>query len=484
MVCTTLAFRKGATLAALLGIFSIIVLATIFFPLDIDIAFSTMQTLAAPSVEVIFIILGGMLISRLLEERGAQNYITEHLTRATGTPERASLLIAVGLAPFLESSIGYSLGVLITVPLLRKIGHSVTRAVALSLFGLTMTAWGSLGPGLIVTSELGGVTLQDLGNSLALMAIVPILVLNLGSLCIAVPRKQLIRYGAETVMTTLIMWGMLIITNAFISVALGGIFASLTAIFVFLAFSKLSGTRLRSLADKQLLKASTAYLILIGGVILASLVLPIFESPLLHRFGTSPATWLVISGVLSFWIMESTGTSFGTLVTSSIKIGLKPGSVVVLYILFGGLLSASGMSSALADGAVQFGLWNLLLIPGVNVIAGYITASVSATGAMFSLSVAEASAELGLNTTSVLALQTLASAPAGIIGPSRFAVAAASLVDASVVRRRSNTEKTPSAPGKSESYQLKTGKIIATGFFMVALIVPGLIGMVLLLNEF
>ncbi|MGB3413434.1 MAG: L-lactate permease [Microbacteriaceae bacterium] len=465
-VCVALAMRLSAIKSALLGIVAIIVLYFLFFPFDQEMILVTADALWMPILEIALIILGGILIAEVLDSVGAQSYITQHLIAATGTRERATLLMVLGLVPFLESSIGYGLGIIITVPLLRKLGHSPSRSVALSLFGLTLTPWGSLGPGLIITSELGGISVAELGQALAFVQLPVLFLLNAAILLLAVPREKLRRYSLEVFLITLVMSVVLVITNLYISVPLGGLFASLFAVLTTLGISRLRGTNVKTLLEMKLLISAAPYLIIILGVVLSSAIVPLFGVPIATRISTSPATWLLLSALISAPLLSINGQTMLSLLGKTLKRWIRPGTTILLYIIFGGLLNASGMSTELAVTASTLGLWNLLLIPGVNIIAGYVTASVSAHAAMFSLSTAQTAIELGLTKSSLLALQTISGATATIVAPSRFALAAAGLA------AYREDEDGAAQRGLRQEAPLQTGKIVALGLGIGILALP------------
>ncbi|MFD2393792.1 SLC13 family permease [Dietzia aerolata] len=138
-------------------------------------------TSLGPTVlEVALILLGGVLLATALSATGARDHIAGWLERVGDEQDRvpAILLLVFGLTPFMESVTGFGLGVVITAPLLVRMGLSPVRAVVAGLLGLVLVPWGSLGPGTLVAAELGGQDVDALGVWSALLSL-PVLLVSM-----------------------------------------------------------------------------------------------------------------------------------------------------------------------------------------------------------------------------------------------------------------------------------------------------------------
>ena len=111
-----------------------LVAATVFRPGAAEVSDATWQ-LGPLVIEVAFILLGGVTLSVVLSRTGAQDVIVDWLVRTDAGPDRVVtiLLLVFGLTPFMESVTGFGLGVVITAPLLVRIGLTPVRAVVAGL---------------------------------------------------------------------------------------------------------------------------------------------------------------------------------------------------------------------------------------------------------------------------------------------------------------------------------------------------------------
>src|SRR5690606_17570633 len=116
-----------------------------------------------------------------------------------------------------------------------------------------------------------------------------------------------------------------------------------------LLIARIRGTKQRGLFDRTLLISASPYLVIIVGVVLSSILVPLAGIPLFTRIATSPATWLILSALISSRILGIRSVTMRKLLANSGRRWLKPGTIIMLYMIFGALLTASGMSTALAE---------------------------------------------------------------------------------------------------------------------------------------
>src|SRR5690625_7312216 len=97
-----------------------------------------------------------------MDRTGAQRKLANWLS--TGGPTiAAALLMAHGVVPFLETVTGFGVSVLIGLPLLLSLGFAPYRAAILTLLGLMIGPWGSMGPGTLIAADVAGESLADMG---------------------------------------------------------------------------------------------------------------------------------------------------------------------------------------------------------------------------------------------------------------------------------------------------------------------------------
>ena len=185
-----LALRVPSLFAGVVGlVVAVIAAATMFRPDDDEIIAAAIQ-LGPTVLEVALILLGGVALAVAMSASGSRDHIADWLTRAVPSEDRIPviLLLVFGLTPFMESVTGFGLGVVITAPLLVRIGLSPVTAVVSGLLGLTLVPWGSLGPGTLVAAELGDQDFADLGVWSALLTLPVLLVSTVTLVLVLRPR--------------------------------------------------------------------------------------------------------------------------------------------------------------------------------------------------------------------------------------------------------------------------------------------------------
>jgi hypothetical protein len=87
-------------------------------------------------VEVLAIIAGGILLSRVMDRTGAQKKLARWLSDGGGPTVLSALLMVHGVVPFMETVTGFGVSVIIGLPLLLSLGFTPLRAASLSLVAL------------------------------------------------------------------------------------------------------------------------------------------------------------------------------------------------------------------------------------------------------------------------------------------------------------------------------------------------------------
>ena len=165
VVLALLVLRVPSLWAGAAGLASAVLGAALAFPVGAAQAEAAIGGMGPLVAEVAVILLGGVSLAEGMARSGAQDRIAAWLERAESGADRTVmlLLLVFGLTPFMESVTGFGLGVVITAPLLIRLGLTPVKAVVSGLLGLVLVPWGSLGPGTLVAAQLGGVGLDELG---------------------------------------------------------------------------------------------------------------------------------------------------------------------------------------------------------------------------------------------------------------------------------------------------------------------------------
>lgn len=390
------------------------------FPVGAQDTVELGQRLSGVTASVVLIMYGGILLSEMLSASGAQDLISGWLTAAAGTPERAILLMGFTVTPLVESVIGWGVGVIVGVPLLRRAGLDATRAATIALLGLTLCPWGSLAPGLLVVREMSGTVFSELGFWIGLFNLPVFIVMSVAIALVGVGRRGLLRMLPEILVTVAVMWGVLLATNLWITPALAGIFSASAGICTLLACSRLRGPLPRM--SRATRRAFSPYATLILAMLAVLTLAAIFDFGEWRGALTSPGLWLIVTAAVTPALVGLARADVGVVVLRGTRVWFPVCLVTVLFIAFGGLLSANGMGDTLADGAARLGAGFLLLMPAVGMLAGYLTGSNTSAAAMFSLGTTHASTALGASPLITLGSQTAAVGSAVMASPARVAL--------------------------------------------------------------
>ncbi|GAB3262434.1 L-lactate permease [Arthrobacter pigmenti] len=405
--CALLALGVRSSIAASAAVLTAVVVSVLAFPISAASAVEVISSLGPVVIEVLLIILGGVLLGGLLRASGAQAVISEWIEKACSNPQRAVLLVVLGITAFAESVTGFGLGVIVGIPILLHFGLTPARAATVGLLGLTSGAWGSLAPGTLVAAELGNVSFRLLGTWSAVFNLPVLLIMSLTSLVIAFGFRRAAPYMPHAVGVSLLMWGVLIGFNYFISVPLAGVAATLAGIATTLAIARIRDGSRASFRG-PIRRAVLPYTVLIVGLLSTSLLLDAFDGEGLVEYVASPALWLLITCALTPALVNMPGRRVPRLLVEGLGAWWTIGYATSAFLVLGGLLSASGMSSAMAGFAAQLGQPYLAMIPLIGGIGGFITGSNTGSAAMFSTSTVQAAEQLDSSRLIALAGQNAA----------------------------------------------------------------------------
>lgn len=420
--CVLLAFGVRSSIAASAAVLATVVVSALAFPISAASAAEVASSLGPVVVEVLLIILGGVLLGGLLRASGAQQVISEWVEKACPNPHRAVLFVVLGMVAFAESVTGFGLGVIVGIPILLHFGLSPARAATVGLLGLTSGAWGSLAPGTLVAAELGNVDFRLLGTWSAVFNLPVLLIMSLTSLVIAFGFRRAVPYMPHAVAVSLLIWGVLIGFNYFVSVPLAGVAGSLAGMAATLLIARFRDGSRASFRG-PIRRAVLPYTVLIGGLLTTSLLLDAFDGGGLVEYAASPATWLLITCALTPALVSMPGRRVPKLLVEGLGAWWTIGYATSAFLVLGGLLSASGMSSTLAGFAAQLGQPYLAMIPLIGGLGGFITGSNTGSAAMFSTSTVQAAEQLDSSRLIALAGQNAAASVTFMSAPPRVILA-------------------------------------------------------------
>ena len=441
VVLALLALRVPSLVAGTAGLVAALAGAvTVFRPDDDEVATAAVQ-LGPTVLEVALILLGGVLLATALSATGSRDHIARWLERIGSGGDRvpAILLLVFGLTPFMESVTGFGLGVVITAPLLVRMGLSPVKAVVVGLLGLVLVPWGSLGPGTLVAAELGGQDVDALGYWSALLSL-PVFVVSMMTVLVVVtgrihaatgapdtprwpaltrPPARHAALGAAVVVT---QWAVLVASNALVGVAPSGIIASAAVIALLLAVARVRHGALPAVTD-GLVRALVPFAVLLAGILGTTAALALAGAPAGTSWLTSPALWVLVAAGVALRVYTTPGPGITRLLRTALATWVPVAGNAIVFMAIGIVMATAGTAAHLAGLATGLGGAAVALTPAVGALGGYLTGTNTGAAAMFSAATTATATGLGADGLVALAGQNVGGSFAIIVSPPRVALA-------------------------------------------------------------
>ena len=333
-------------------------------------------------LEVVLIVGGGLLLSEVLRQSGAQKALADWLLVRAGSGTGAVLLVVHGITPFAESVTGFGVGVTIGIPLLAHFGLPARKVALIGLLGLCAVPWGSMGPGTLVAATMADLPFKDLGQASALVSMIPFAITGMVAAGLASAPGHRGLALLQGLLSGLLLTAAVALMNAVAGTAPAGALGALVVVGFHLL-------RMRRPQQAQPLhplgrRALAAYVLLLGGVLVAGVLVRALGLPGLWYGLASPGLWLLLAaGFFARGLPER--ESLQRVWRSWAQVA----PVTALFITLGVLMAVSGMAAQLAHALAQSGPLYLLAAPFVGALGGFVTGSNTGANAMFAATQAE-----------------------------------------------------------------------------------------------
>lgn len=418
------AARVNARVTALLALVSGCLVAAFLFPQPFAPLWGSFLGMLPTLAEVLCIILGGLMLSRILDAAGAPAHIAKWCEHASSHRSSAALLVVLGIESFCESVTGFGVGVTIAVPILRHLGFSALSSATMAMLGLVVTVWGGLSPGTIVAAELAGLDVTQLGIDTAWTVWPSAVVAGLAVVWIAHPSA---RPGhlhlVEGAFTGLILAFGILLANMTVGTPLAGAIGSLITVVALLIRFRLGGDRTPK-PPAALVRSAVPYAILIGGLLPLNVAFRLAQITGPLHLLASPALWLLLVSAISVAWFAFPRSEVRAVVARTLHAWRPVAFLTTGYMVLGWLLTASGMSETIADAAARLGVGAVALVPVFGAVGGFLTGSNTGANAMFAGAVAHLGTVLGLSPSGIVGATSQAGAIGSAASPARIALAA------------------------------------------------------------
>jgi lactate permease len=410
------------------------------------------------STIVAYVLLFGIFLYHIMNETGLIKRIASFISSSTQDPVRQVILLVIAFSPLVESASGYGLAIIVVAPILVELGFSRFKAVLLSLLGLSAVPWGALATGTYIGANLAGIPFQRLGTDAAVLTIPTFFYFAVIAVYLAGGwkgvREKWLELAAVAGSLAFSVW----LCNAYVSVELAGVFASLAALGVEFAFiyfigkSRSDGAVSLLSAGKHskwdIIKTMSPYLILTGALFISRLVPPVkafassyavfnlpaysFSLPVLY----SPGFSILIACSCTIVIFKIPKQVIQKAVQLSIKQWLPVTLSTIAFIATSEIMAAAGMTATIAQAAAAaFGSAFIVLSPVIGGLGGFLTGSNVASNAMLINLQAEVAKQIGMSPELLASVQNTSSAHMTMASPSRV------LLGASVCNIRSDENR-------------------------------------------
>ena len=415
--------------AALLGVaVALLASVTVFkqaAPLWVAAALHWAPVLA----EVLLIVGGGLLLSEVLRQSGAQKALADWLLQRVGTGTGAVLLVVHGITPFAESVTGFGVGVTIGIPLLAHFGLPTRKVALIGLLGLCAVPWGSMGPGTLIAANMAGLSFKELGQASALVSVIPFVMTGMAAAWLASAPGQRAQGLLLGLLSGLLLTAAVAAMNTVAGTAPAGALGALVVVLFHLL--RVSGQKRNSQPLQAVgVRALAAYALLLGGVLLAGLVVRALGLPAAWKSMASPGLWLLVA--VGFFTRGRPAPQALRQVWHS---WVQVAPVTALFVLLGVLMAVSGMAEQLAHALARGGPMYLLAAPFVGALGGFVTGSNTGANAMFAATQAEIAHALSAPLLPFMAVHNVSASLLLMASPGKVEMAVRLLPDGATQRR-------------------------------------------------
>ena len=374
--------------AALLGVAAALLASVTVFAQPASLWMAAALHWAPVLLEVLLIVGGGLLLSEVLRQSGAQKALASWLLQRVGTGTGAVLLVVHGITPFAESVTGFGVGVTIGIPLLAHFGLPLRKVALIGLLGLCAVPWGSMAPGTLVAATMAGLPFDALGQASALVSVIPFVVTGVVAAWLASAAGHRMHGLLLGLLSGLLLTVTVAMMNALVGTAPAGALGALLVVLFHLLRAR-HGSKTSPLQALGW-RALAAYAVLLGGVLMAGLLVRVTGLSAAWQSLASPGLWLLVA-VGFFTRCRPPQESLQRVWHSWVQVA----PVTALFVVLGVLMAVSGMAEQLAHALAGGGPLYLLAAPFVGALGGFVTGSNTGANAMFAATQAEIAHALG-----------------------------------------------------------------------------------------
>jgi len=486
IVILLVVFKKSADFSGIIGLLVISVVVVLFFHTTIEVVARSAAAGFIKSFSVSLIVATSLLQMALMEKSGALKRIIIFIkTIASDNKAVQIMLINIGFGTLMVS-VGAT-PVSLLPPILLGMGYSTYVAISLPAIGYdSLCTYALLGAPIVVFVDMANgflanagilsagtaITLSDVGQIFSYFLPLTSVMIGLSMLWIT-GKWQGVKKGLLPCLVTGAVIGVIsYFTNKVDNlVVLTGVFCGVGVILAMLLYLKVTGKKIidKSNLTKEelqyekeypLLKALSPWIILIAIILILNVPKDIFNqlyrvmlfpingltadgSPIGTRFLWNAYTWILVSTIISIFILRPTKKQLKDTMSAWGKRAPRPVFAAAVFFAIGEVMNMSGFDMAtktfktssmikvLADASASvFHSAYGGIVAFIGLFGGFITGSEASTIAMFSKYTMATSTNLGLGQRAIIIITAglaFGGGLASVISPAKLQNAAASI---------------------------------------------------------
>lgn len=427
-----LLWRQSALRAGLAGLAmtALIILIRAEFQLPITGVLSALGTGLHNTINVSYVLLGGVFFYRVLNAGGALEIIAKAVVNAIPSEIHRLLSIVFGVSVFFESATGFGVGILVAAPLFIALGYKPVQAAVIALLGQCAVPWGALAIGTVIGSELSGVSVGRLAELAAVINFPFVIICGAAALLVGgqpLGIRQLVWLFVYSALLCFSLW----VLSVFLSVELAGCLAGIVMVGVAAVVNKSQG---RKMVISGVNRAVLPFVVLMALLLLTRLHAPlrdILQSKLINvgQYTFAPlyhvGFWLIVAALAGLCVLPGAWQQLRSLTQAASQQWLAATIAVGGFLLFGQLMMESGMTAVMARSlAGAVGSNYAAVVPLLGGLGGFLTASNTSSNALFMGFQVSAATQVGMPVDIAAAVQNASGSNTTLASPGRVVFAA------------------------------------------------------------
>ena len=432
-----LVWRQSAVRAGLAGLFltGLIVLFRGDFQVQLPVALQAVSTGFLNTLNVAYVLLGGVFFYRVLSTGGALEVIASEVMRWIPDEVHRLFAIVFGVSVFFESATGFGVGILVSAPLFIALGYKPVQAAVIALLGQCVVPWGALAIGTVIGSELSGVSIVRLAELAAYICLPFVVICGAAALKVAEQkwhRRQITWLIVYSLLLCVALW----VLSVTVAVELAGCLAGMLIVGFAMLVNRLQHRKIsvRTTSGAGVVSALFPFCVLMVALLVTRLYRPLrswLESITFEvgDFTLAPfyhvGFWLVVAGLAGLLVLAAARQQAGSIINAAVPQWFIATVAVGGFLLFGQLMMASGMTALMAQSLANVvGPYYAAVVPLLGGLGGFLTASNTSSNALFMGFQVSAAQQVGMPVDVAAAVQNAAGSNTTLASPGRVIFAA------------------------------------------------------------